>query len=72
MEVKNAYDHEKTIFLETGENLYCEEHEFKNERILANEANVVELKDVKEAMQIINNAKTVREKKGNYISDEDF
>ena len=71
MMITSAYDHEKDIFLETGENLYCKEHEFKNERILSAEAERVELNDVKEAMEIINNAKQVRENKANYF-DFDF
>lgn len=72
IKILSAYDHQKEIFLETGENLYCNEHEFKNERILAAEAERVELDGVKEAMSIINNAKVVRENKGNYIDYEDF
>lgn len=70
--VQNAYDHDKVIFLETSENLYCEEHEFKNERILAAEAAKVELSGVLEAMDIINNAKQIRENKGNIIDFEDY
>jgi len=69
LQVTSAYDHQKEIYLETGENLYCTSHEFKNERILKAEAERVELNDVKEAMEIINNAKQVRENKGNYIDD---
>jgi hypothetical protein len=65
MQITSAYDHQKEIFLETGENLYCESHEFKNEKILKAEANRVELKDVKEAMEIINNSKQVKEKYNN-------
>jgi len=71
MQITSAYDHDKEIFLETGENLYCEHHEFKNERILNAEAERVELHGVKEAMEVINNAKQVRENKGNYIDFED-
>ena len=69
LQVTSAYDHQKEIYLETGENLFCTSHEFKNERILKAEAERVELNDVKEAMEIINNAKQVRENKGNYIDD---
>jgi hypothetical protein len=65
MLITSAYDHQKEIFLETGENLYCESHEFKNEKVLKAEANRVELKDVKEAMEIINNSKQVKEKYNN-------
>jgi len=71
MQITSAYDHDKEIFLETGENLYCEHHEFKNERILNAEAERVELHGVKVAMEVINNAKQVRENKGNYIDFED-
>lgn len=70
--ILNAYDHEKEILLETGENLYCGHHEFRNERVLEAEAERVELADVKEAMRIINNAKSVRENKGNYIDDGNY
>jgi hypothetical protein len=73
LEIISAYDHDKQVYVETGENLYCEQHEFKNERILSAEAERVELQGVKEAMEIINNAKQVRENKGNYIDfDDDF
>ena len=65
MLITSAYDHQKEIFLETGENLYCESHEFKNEKVLKAEANRVELKDVKEAMEVINNSKQVKEKYNN-------
>jgi len=68
MKITSAYDHNKEIFLETGENLYCPNHEFKNERILSVEANRVELKDVKEAMEMINNAKAVKESKYNNVN----
>ena len=60
MKILSAYDHNKEIFLETGENLFCFEHEFKNERILAAEAERVELNGVKEAMEVINKAKTLK------------
>jgi hypothetical protein len=72
MKILSAYDHNKEIFLETGENLFCVEHEFKNERILAAEAERVELNGVKEAMEVINNAKVVKENKSNYFDFDDF
>lgn len=65
MLITSAYDHQKEIFLETGENLYCTSHEFKNEKVLNAEANRVELADVKEAMEIINNSKQVKDKYNN-------
>lgn len=71
MLITSAYDHQKEIFLETGENLYCESHEFKNEKVLKAEANRVELKDVKEAMEIINNSKQVKEKYNNINHNND-
>jgi len=71
MKITSAYDHTKEIFLETGENLYCSSHEFKNERILSVEANRVELADVKEAMEMINNAKSVKESKYNNVNYND-
>lgn len=72
MTVVNAYDHNKQIHLETGENLYCPNHEFKNEKILAAEAERVELSGVDEAMRIINSAKIVRENKSNYFDDQPY
>jgi hypothetical protein len=73
MLITSAYDHQKEIFLETGENLYCESHEFKNEKVLKAEANRVELKDVKEAMEIINSSKQVKEKYNNInYNNEDY
>lgn len=71
MLITSAYDHDKEIFLETGENLYCTNHEFKNEKILKAEANRVELNNVKEAMEIINNSKQVKEKYNNYNYNND-
>lgn len=68
--ISNAYDHDKEIFLETGENLYCTNHEFKNERVLSSEAEQVELSGVKEAMEIIKNAKQIRENKANHFDLE--
>lgn len=65
MLITSAYDHQKEIFLETGENLYCTNHEFKNEKVLKAEANRVELADVKEAMEIINNSKQAKDKYNN-------
>ena len=66
----SAYDHTKEINVETGDNLYCKSHEFKNERILNIEANRVELKDVKEAMEVINNAKSIKVNKYNYYDND--
>jgi len=66
----SAYDHTKEINLETGDNLYCKSHEFKNERILNIEANRVELNDVKEAMEVINNAKSIKVNKNNYYDND--
>lgn len=71
MQITSAYDHDKEIYLETGENLFCQDHEFKNERILNAEAERVDLSGVKEAMEIINAAKQVKENKGNYFDTED-
>ena len=70
--ITSAYDHAKEIYLETGENLFCDSHEFKNERILKAEANKVELDSVADAMEIINNAKQVKENKANYIDYDNF
>lgn len=60
MKVTNAYDHQKQIFLNVGENLYCERHKFKNEEILKEEAIIVEYDSIEEAMEVINKAKTLK------------
>jgi hypothetical protein len=60
MKVTNAYDHQKQIFLNVGENLYCERHKFKNEEILSQEAIIVEYDSIEEAMEVINKAKTLK------------
>jgi hypothetical protein len=61
--VTNAYDHGKKIYLTTGENLYCDKHEFRNEEVLKTEAMVVVFNDVKEAMKVVNQAKESREQR---------
>lgn len=61
MKVTNAYDHKKNIFLQVGENLYCEKHKFKNEDTLKDEAIVVEYDSIEEAMDVIQKAKAVKE-----------
>jgi len=63
MKVTNAYDHEKNIFLTTGENLYCDRHSFKNEDTLKDEAIVVEYESVEQAMAVIKKAKAVKDVK---------
>lgn len=72
LQITSAYDHNKEIYLETGENLVCGKHEFKNERILAAEADKVELSGVKEAMEIINSAKLLKENKSNYFDFDTY
>jgi len=66
--VTNAYEHTKKIFLTTGENLYCDKHEFKNEEVLKREAVVVEFKDVGEAMQYIERSKETKNKRGELLN----
>lgn len=61
--VTNAYDHKKNIYLKTGENLYCEEHEFRNEATLKEEAIVVEYDSIEEAMEVINASKQIKDYK---------
>ena len=63
MKVTNAYDHEKNIFLTTGENLYCDRHRFKNEDTLREEAIVVEYESIEQAMAVIKKAKAVKDVK---------
>lgn len=69
--VTNAYDHKKKIFLTTGENLYCENHIFRNEEILQREAIVVEYDGIHEAMDVIRRAKEIKELKSDF-EDENY
>ena len=55
--VNNAYDHCKMVYLNIGDNLYCEKHTYKNEELLKNNAIIVEYNSVKEAMEVIQNKK---------------
>lgn len=64
--VTNAYDHKKKIFLTTGENLYCEQHIFRNEETLEREAIIVEYNDIHEAMDVIRRAKEIKELKNDF------
>lgn len=70
MRVTNAFDHNKNIFLTTGDNLYCEKHKFKNEQILREEAIVVEYESIEEAMKVIDKAKNLKEHKKDYFSND--
>lgn len=70
MRVTNAFDHNKNIFLTTGDNLYCEKHKFKNEQILREEAIVVEYESIEEAMKVIDKAKNLKEQKRDYFTNE--
>ena len=45
------------VYLNIGDNLYCEKHTFKNEELLKNNAIIVEYNSVKEAMEVIQNKK---------------
>ena len=73
MFVWNAYDYSKKIYMNTGDNLYCPRHTFKNEDVLSQEAVVVEFESINEAMEAINKSKDVKEhKKGNFLDDEEF
>lgn len=67
IKVTNAYDHSKSIFLPVGENLYCHNHNFRNEDTLKNEAIIVEFESVDEAMEVIKKAKATKEVKKNLI-----
>lgn len=69
--VTSAYDHKKNIFLTTGENLYCENHKFKNEEILKDEAIVVDYESIEEAMEVIKKAKAVRDVKKSIFGGDD-
>lgn len=55
--VKNAYDHCKMVYLNIGDNLFCELHQYKNEELLKNNAIIVEYNSVKEVMEVIKNNK---------------
>jgi hypothetical protein len=70
MRVTNAFDHNKNIFLTTGDNLYCEKHKFKNEQILREEAIIVEYESIEEAMKVIDKAKNLKEQKRDYFTNE--
>jgi hypothetical protein len=70
MRVTNAFDHNKNIFLTTGDNLYCEKHKFKNEQILIEEAIIVEYESIEEAMKVIDKAKNLKEQKRDYFTNE--
>jgi len=73
MQITNAYDYTKKIYMNTGENLYCDKHQFKNEETLANDAIIVEFDSVLDAMESINKSKEVKSvKSGNrWEADED-
>jgi hypothetical protein len=74
MQITNAYDYSKKIYMNTGDNLYCDKHNFKNEETLEKEAIVVEFESVLEAMESINRSKEVKSiKTGNKwdIDNED-
>lgn len=64
--VTNAYEHTKKIFLQTGENLYCDKHRFRNEETLKREAIVVEYDTLDEAIKVIKMAKSKRDIRQNY------
>jgi hypothetical protein len=61
--VTNAYDHKKNIYLPVGENLYCDKHQFKNEETLKEEAIVVEYESIEQAMEVIKQAKSIKDAK---------
>lgn len=61
--VLKALDHTKKIFLQTGENLYCHNHEFKNEEVLKEQGMIVEYPSVQDALRVIERAKEIKELK---------
>jgi len=70
MRVTSAYDYNKNIFLKVGENLYCEEHEFRNESTLREEAIIVEYDSIEEAMRVVNKYKAIKDyKKSTFDND---
>ena len=70
MRVTNAFDYKKNIYLTTGDNLYCERHEFKNEEILKDEAIIVDYDSIDDAMKVIEKAKNLKDYKKDYFSTE--
>ncbi|MEI8129808.1 MAG: hypothetical protein WCG95_09370, partial [bacterium] len=73
MFVYNAYDYQKKIYMNIGNNPYCLRTTFKNEDVLEQEAVVVEFESIQDAMEAINKSKDVKEhKKSYFIDDEDF
>lgn len=67
--VRKAYDHSKKIFLQVSENLYCTDHEFKNEEFLKKEAIVVDYETLADAIEVISNSKNLKEQKRNPDSE---
>jgi len=61
--VSSAYDHRKMIYLKVSDNLYCPSHEFFNEQELIDGAIEIELNSIQEAMDMINERKTLNSTK---------
>jgi carbonic anhydrase len=70
IKVTNAYDHKKNIYLTVGENLFCDNHKFKNEDTLKEEAILVEYDNIDEAMEVINKSKAVKDVKKYIFGNE--
>ena len=64
MVITNAYDYSKKIYMNTGDNLFCPKHQFKNEEVLKKEAVTVDFETIQDAMESINKAKEVKVLKG--------
>jgi len=45
------------VYLNIGDNLYCDLHQYNNEELLKTNAIIVEYNSVKEAMEVIQNKK---------------
>ena len=69
-QITNAYDHKKKIFLQTGENLYCSRHTFRNEEFLKQEAIVVEYESLAQAMEVINTNKMLKDVKNSTYNED--
>jgi hypothetical protein len=70
LQITNAYDHKKKIFLQVGENLYCNNHTFRNEDFLKKEAIVVEYESLSQAMEVINKNKMLKDVKNSTYNED--
>lgn len=63
IQVVKAYDHTKKIYPHVSENLFCKNHEFKNEEVLRQQGMIVEYDSVQDAVNVIERAKAISQAK---------